>query len=194
VPGIIAPIGEASLVAPELVNGPTIEGVPHGNFDVTCAGEPAPAVAAWCDWLRFNTPGPRGTSPLPKLPYRGDTLAPVLIAAGSNDAVVHCIAPASALDTVPSGGDCVPAALYAALADEYCPSEGAQGHLTLSIWRPEPGITEASHEDIPGMLASADLATPRFAGSPLQRFITAAFDGTLAPGCSASVVNREGAR
>jgi hypothetical protein len=120
---------------------------------------------------------------------RGDALAPVLIAAGMNDVVVHCVAPASAPDTVPSGSDCVPAALYAALAADYCPAGAARGHLTLNVWRPEAGVTEAGHEDIAGMMATADLARPRFAGSPLERFITAAFDDTLTPGCVATVVN-----
>jgi len=61
--------------------------------------------------------------------------------------------------------------------------------LTLNIWQAEPGVNEAGHEDIPGLLATADLKTPRFQGSPLQRFIAAAFDGTLKPGCTATVVN-----
>ncbi len=51
------------------------------------------------------------------------------------------------------------------------------------------GVIEASHDDIPGILATADFTTPRYEGSPLQSFTTAAFDGTLAPGCSATVVN-----
>ncbi len=191
---LIEPIATTSLLAPALVNGPTIAGVTHGNFDHTCAGNPAPAMAAWCEWSRFNVPGPRGTSPLPKLPKRGEALAPVLIAAGSNDVVVHCVAPASAPDAVPSGSDCVPAALYAALASDYCSDSGAHGHLTLNIWRQVAGVTEAGHDDIPGILATADFETPRFAGSPLQRFITAAFDGTLAAGCTATVVNASGAR
>jgi hypothetical protein len=186
---LTTPFTSAPFLTPELANGPTIENLIHGNFDQTCAGDPSPEMAAWCDWARYNTPGPRGSSPLPKLPRRGETLAPVLIAAGSNDVVVHCVAPTSAPDAVPSGSDCVPAALYAALADEYCPDGAAKGHLTLSIWRAEQGVTEAGHEDIAGMLAAANLETPRFAGSPLQRFITSAFDGTLPAGCAATVVN-----
>jgi hypothetical protein len=59
----------------------------------------------------------------------------------------------------------------------------------LNIWRQEAGVTEAGHEDIPGILATADFETPRYEGSPLQRFITAAFEGTLDPGCTATVVN-----
>jgi hypothetical protein len=85
----------------------------------------------------------------------------------------------------------VPAALYAALAADYCPTGTARGHLTLNVWRPQAGVTEAGHEDIAGMMATADFETPRFAGSPLERFITAAFDGTLTPGCMATVVNSD---
>jgi hypothetical protein len=186
---LVAPFAKSSFLAPEVANGPTIDGVTHGNFDTICAGAPSPAMAAWCDWSRYNVAGPRGSSPLPKLPQRGDALAPVLIAAGNNDVVVHCVAPSSAPDAVPSGSDCVPAALYAALAAEYCPVNDALGHLTLSIFRAEAGINNAGHEDIAGLLATADLKNPRFQGSPLQRFITAAFDGTLEPGCAATVVN-----
>jgi hypothetical protein len=186
---LVAPFTNAPFITPDLANGQTIDGVIHGNFDQTCAGNPSPAMAAWCDWSRYNVPGPRGTSPLPKLPMRGNALAPVLIAAGTNDVVVHCVAPASALDAVPSGSDCVPAALYAALAADYCPTGTARGHLTLNVWRPQAGVTEAGHEDIAGMMATADFEMPRFAGSPLERFITAAFDGTLTPGCMATVVN-----
>ena len=113
----------------------------------------------------------------------------MLIAAGSNDAVVHCLAPAAEPNAVPPGTDCIPAALYESFAADYCPGGAAQGHLSLNIWRQEAGVTEAGHEDIPGILATADFETPRYDGSPLQRFITAAFEGTLDPGCTATVVN-----
>jgi hypothetical protein len=185
----VAPFAQAPFVTPELAAGPTINGLTHGNFDGICAGDPSPAMAAWCEWSRFNLPGPRGGSPLPRLPRRGEALAPVLIATGSNDAVVHCVAPSSAPDALPSGNDCVSAALYAAMAEDYCPGGAAQGHLTLSVWHREAGVIEASHGDIPGILATADFSTPRYQGSPLERFITAAFEGTLTPGCSATVVN-----
>ncbi len=189
---LVAPFANTPFIAPDVANGPTIDGLIHGNFDHTCAGDPSPEMAAWCDWLRYNSPGPRGVNPLPKLPQRGDALAPVLIAAGGNDVVVHCVSPTTALDAVPSGTDCVPAALYAALAADYCPAGETRGHLTLNIWRPEQGVIEAGHMDIPGILATADLETPRYEGSPLQRFITAAFDGTLDSGCTATVVNSGG--
>ena len=174
---------------PEMADGPTIDEIRHGNFDQVCAGDPDPALAAWCDWARFNLPGPRGTSPLPSLPRRGNALAPVLIANGTRDVVVHCVATPASPDALPTGEECVSAALYAALAEDYCPDGDAQGHLTLNIWRPETGVVEASHGDIAGLLATADLTTPRFQGSALEQFITAAFEGSLFPGCTAAVVN-----
>jgi hypothetical protein len=186
---LITPFAKTSFFTPELENGPTIDGLIHGNFDTTCAGSPAPEVAAWCDWMRYNVAGPRGSSSLPKLPRRGGALAPVLIAAGSDDVVVHCVAPKSAPDAVPSGSDCVPAALFAALKSDYCPAGKAEGHVSLQIWRPVPGVNEAGHEDIAGIMATASFTTPQFSGSPLQRFAAAAFEGTLEPGCNAAVMN-----
>jgi hypothetical protein len=190
---LVEPFKTTPFLTPLLDDGPIIDGVEHANFDRTCASDPAPELKIWCDWIRFNNPGPRGTSPLPALPMRGDSLAPVLIAAGSNDAVVHCLAPAAEPNGVPPGTDCIPAALYDAFAADYCPNGGAEGHLSLNIWRLEAGVTEAGHEDIAGILATADFTTPRYEGSPLQRFITAAFDGALPPGCSAEVINRRDA-
>jgi hypothetical protein len=186
---LVEPFKTSPFLTPLLDDGPVIDGVEHANFDRTCAGDPSPEMKIWCDWIRFNNPGPRGTSPLPTLPKRGDALAPMLIAAGSNDAVVHCLAPAAEPNAVPSGAYCIPAALYESFAADYCPGGAAQGHLSLNIWRQEAGVTEAGHEDIPGILATADFETPRYEGSPLQRFITAAFEGTLDPGCTATVVN-----
>ncbi len=186
---LVAPFTTTPFLTPALDDGPTIDGVEHANFDNICAGDPPPDMAAWCDWIRFNTPGPRGTSPLEKLPKRGDALAPVLIAAGSNDVVVHCVAPEADADAVPPGKDCVPAALFDALAADYCPNGEPEGHLSLNIWRQEKGVIEASHDDIPGILATADFTTPRYAGSPLHQFLVGAFEGTLEAGCAAEVMN-----
>jgi hypothetical protein len=190
---LITPFARSGFFTPELAQGPTIDGLVHGNFDTTCAGNPAPEMAAWCDWMRYNVAGPRGSSSLPKLPRRGKALAPVLIAAGSADVVVHCVASKSAPDAVPSGSDCVPAALYAALESDYCPAGSAEGHVSLQIWQPVAGVNEAGHEDIAGIMATGSFTTPTFAGSPLQRFATAAIEGTLEPGCTASVMNRPAA-
>src|SRR5690606_31363029 len=110
---------QVPFFVPELADGPTIDGLRHGNFDEVCAGDPDSALASWCEWARFNLPGPRGTSPFPGLPRRGGALAPVLLANGSNDVVVHCVATPATSDALPTGDECMSAALYAALAEDY---------------------------------------------------------------------------
>jgi len=77
------------------------------------------------------------------------------------------------------------------LRPEYCASGvNNKGYLELNIWKSEPGI-DASHSNIAG-LAAASTVNLSYRGSRLQRFITAAFEGALKPGCSASVVNTAG--
>ena len=169
---LVTPFAKTSFLAPEVAMGPKINGLIHGNFDTTCAGNPSPEMAAWCEWSRYNVAGPRGTSPLPKLPRRGDALAPVLIAAGNNDVVVHCVAPPSAPDAVPSGSDCVPAALYAALAADYCPAGEAQGSLTLNIWQARKGSQRGrarGHSRAPRHRRPEDAAVPGLAAAALHR-------------------------
>ena len=59
-----------------------------------------------------------------------------------------------------------------------------------ATWQPEAGVTTASHSDITGLVAAASTTSLRFDGSPLQRFMAAAFDGALHPGCSSVVANK----
>lgn len=191
-----APIGTLAspylttpFLAPALSDGPTINGSQHGNFDRACSSDPPPELAAWCSWFRYNNPGPLGDNPFDKLPARNGELVPVLITAGANDGVVHCVAPDPTADAIPSANDCVPIALFDALRTEYCPSAGDQGHLELLIWREVPGVTVADHSDVTGLVAAASLDDLRFEGSPLERFISGAFDGTLTPGCTETVGN-----
>jgi hypothetical protein len=97
---------------PSISNGATINGFQHGNLDHTCASDPPAAVAALCSWLTYNNPGPLGTSGLSKLPVNQDgVLVPVMIANGSNDEVVHCVA-AAPQGVVPDAKNCAPTALY----------------------------------------------------------------------------------
>ncbi len=189
---LTTPFATTPFLVPDLSDGPVLDGARHGNFDRTCAGDPPPGLAAWCAWLRYNIPGPYGDHPLAKLPTRDGRLAPVLIAAGAGDEVVHCVAPDPDTASVPSARDCAPAALYDALRPEYCPADGDGGYLAFMVWRPEEGITAADHSDITGLVAAAGTDDPRFAGSPLERFISGAFAGTLQPGCSAVVANAGG--
>ncbi|HEU5433050.1 MAG TPA: hypothetical protein VFU81_15390 [Thermomicrobiales bacterium] len=183
---LAAPFATQAYLLPAVGDGPKIDGAQHGKFDATCAGDPPPAIARWCDWLRYNLPGPLGKHRLAKVPRRDGKLAPIMIAVGSNDDVVRCVTrPEDA--AVPSARDCPAAALYDALRAEYCPDGGAQGYLAFDVWTPRPGITAADHSDITGLVA-ASVDGPAFAGSPLQRFMQAAFAGTLQPGCAAGVV------
>jgi hypothetical protein len=176
---------------PSISNGATINGFQHGNLDHTCASDPPAAVAALCSWLTYNNPGPLGTSGLSKLPVNQDgVLVPVMIANGSNDEVVHCVA-ATPQGVVPDAKNCAPTALYDAYKPAYCPpGRAAQGYLAQATWQPEAGVTTASHSDITGLVAAASTTSLRFDGSPLQRFMAAAFDGALHPGCSSVVANK----
>lgn len=178
------------FLQPRIADGPVIGALQHGNLGVLCAGEPDPALDAWCAWLRYNLPGPASEHPMAKLPRRGDALAPVLIAHGSGDTVVHCVAPPGTENDVPSASDCVSVALYEAMQAEYCPPGGDQGMLHLRIWRPEAGMTDGSHSAITALPATSSLTEPSFSGSMLQHFFADAFAGALTPGCSAEVVNR----
>jgi hypothetical protein len=122
---------------------------------------------------------------------------PVLIAQGADDEIIHCV-PADGADQsdVPAPADCMNSALFETLRDEaYCPTGGDRGYLRLSLFRADGPGSPASHLSIPGQIAavgnsrsSSDLS---FTGSPLDRFMTGAFDGRLEPGCSASVLNAD---
>jgi hypothetical protein len=98
---------------------------------------------------------------------------------GSNDEVVHCVA-ATPQGAVPDAKNCAPTALYDAYKSAYCPpGRAAQGYLAQATWQPQAGVTTASHSDITGLVAAASTTSLRFDGSPLQRFMAAAFDGAL---------------
>ena len=51
------------------------------------------------------------------------------------------------------------------------------------------GVTVANHSDVIGLIGAAGVDDLRFAGSSLVRFMTAAFAGTLFPGCTQAIVN-----
>lgn len=189
---LTTPFADRPFLQSAISEGEIIDGFQHGNLDALCAGAPAPEVRAWCEWLRFNLPGPLGKHPMAKLPRRGDRLAPVMIAHGSADTVVHCVTPQDAEDAVPTAQDCMSVALYDALNAEYCPEGVSNGHLALMIWRPESGITLADHSAIAALPGAASTSDLSFAGSPLQQFFIGAFAGSLEPGCSATVVNATG--
>ena len=164
----------------------------RGGVDRTCATSAA-SLRGWCEWILWNMPGPMGDNPFPKLPTSGGRAVPLLIAQGTNDTVIHCVAPdGSPADQVPSVADCTTRALYESLSAEYCPPGGAQSTLQLRLFRKGPN-SPADHLSIPGQMAarkldrsSSDLS---YEGSPSQQFVESAFAGTLEAGCSASILN-----
>jgi hypothetical protein len=169
----------------------------HGGVDRTCATTADADMAAWCDWIRWNIPGPLGDHPFPTTPQRDGRPAPVLIAQGMDDEIIHC-QPADGEDprAVPDAANCMATALYDALRDDaYCPSGTEAGHLQLALFAARGAGSPASHLSIPGQIAAVgsgrndrDLS---FTGSPLDRFMTGAFEGRLESGCTAAVLNRD---
>lgn len=167
----------------------------HGGVDRTCATTTATEMAAWCDWIRWNIPGPLGDHPFPTAPRRDGEPVPVLIAQGMNDEIIHC-QPEGGQDprAVPDAANCMATALYDALReDAYCPAGGDQGHLQLSLFAATGPGSPGTHLSIPGQIAAVgsgrDDRDLSFVGSPLDRFMTGAFDGRLEPGCRAVVLN-----
>lgn len=185
-----SPYTSKPFFLPEVSNGPVIAGFQHGNLGRTCASKPTNGIAEYCQWLRYNLPGQAGTSPFDKLPTRSGALVPILIANGNNDQIAYCVASNSAPKVVPSAKDCISTTLYDSIQSSYCPNGHAKGYLSRITWRPQTGVTTADHTDIAGLAAAASPTDLSFNGSPLQKFMDAAFDGTLKPGCSAVVVNK----
>lgn len=166
-----------------------------GGTDRTCATTEDPLMADWCDWIRWNIPGPTGANPFPKAPMSDGEHVPLLIVQGADDQIIHCISPkGAAADAVPDASNCMGTALYDSLRGaEYCPPEGDRGQLQLTIFRKDGAASPASHLSVPGQIAargsSRDAKDLRFDGSPLDEFFTSSFDGTARPGCRADVLN-----
>jgi hypothetical protein len=166
-----------------------------GGSDRTCATSTDEGMQAWCSWIRWNIPGPDGENPFPKVPMRDGKPVPMLIAQGMDDVVIHCQPSEGADDAaVPHAADCMSVALFDSLRTKgYCPAGGDEGHLELALFRKDGAASPAGHLTIPGQISavgsgtsSADLT---FTDSPIDRFMTGAFEGTLAPGCDARVLN-----
>jgi len=112
-----------------------------------------------------------------------------MIANGSNDEVVHCVA-ATPQGVVPDAKNCAPTALYDAYKPAYCPPAAPRrlpgpSHLAA---RGRSDDRQPQRHHRPGRRGQHD--QPPFRGSPLQRFMAAAFDGALHPGCSSVVANK----
>lgn len=201
VKSLVAPYRDAEahqMLTPDLWNLP--EDYREGRFfrggaDRTCATTEDAGMVAWCDWIRWNIPGPLGDNPFPKIPANAGEPVPVLIAQGADDQIIHC-APSdpSEPSKVPAASDCMSTALFESMSQAaYCPAGGDQGHLQLALFRSDGAASPASHMSIPGQIAatgdsksSSDL---RFEGSPLDEFMTGSFAGTLLDGCTAKVLN-----
>lgn len=192
------------MLTPELWNLPATYSAGDffkGGVDQACAtrpnGDDQGGLADWCRWIRWNLPGPDGVNPFPKVPEQDGTPVPMLIGQGMDDQVIHCSeAEGAAAGTVPTAADCMSVALYDSLKaadDGYCPSTGTRGHLELALFRPQGAASPASHLSIPGQISAVGTGrTPTeltFTGSPMERFMAGAFDGTLGAGCTARVVN-----
>ena len=166
-----------------------------GGLDRTCASTTDTGVVRWCAWMRWNMPGPLGTSPFPKSPMVEGRPVPLLIAQGSNDDIIHCIAPTDTPNaTVPGPADCMSRALYDSLASAvYCPAGAGQGHLELDTVRKVELQSPGTHFSIPGEISAKGLSKSAadlvFEGSPLQYFMTSAFDRSAKAGCTTRVVN-----
>ena len=218
VKSLVAPYRNAekhAMLTPELWNLPTEYRAGRffkGGVDRTCA-EPQNAgsadaasetadsaadlegMAAWCRWIRWNTPGPLGEHPFAKVPTTDGAPVPVLIAQGSDDEIIHCSpSDGGSSAVVPPPSDCMSSALFESMRDDaYCPAAGDVGHLELAIYRQDGSGSPASHLSIPGQIAatgdSEDTSDLRFDGSPLDEFMTGSFAGTLTAGCTAKVLN-----
>ncbi len=166
-----------------------------GSLDKTCATTSDTSLRSWCTWTTWNLPGPLGVNPYPKWPTVADQPVPLMIAQGSDDTIVHCVAPRGSRNKqVPAASDCMSSAFYDTLATEaYCPISGTGGHLEFNVFRKTGFFSPASHFAIPGEASAKNLGRSKsglvFTGSLIQRFMTRAFAGSLAPGCTASVVN-----
>lgn len=142
-----------------------------------------------------NRPGPLGTNPFPKAPSVNSQLVPLFMSQGTDDNVVHCVSPQGTLLTrVPEPSDCMSRAMYDSFSSSaYCPAGDAKGHLELNMMRKNGLQSPGSHFGIPGEISAKGLTKSAsdlvFEGSPLQKFMTAAFDKTTTDGCTMGIVN-----
>ncbi len=167
-----------------------------GGLDRVCATTSDANAVAWCDWVRWNTPGPLGVNPYPKAPTVGGQLVPVLIAQGQQDNIVNCLAPSGLAAGEPVGAAfCSSRTLYDALSnDAYCrPGTTPAGYLQMDQYRKITFESPAQHTTIPGQIAAKsqgkDANGLTFRGSRLQQFVDGAYARSLPSGCSIAVAN-----
>jgi hypothetical protein len=164
-------------------------------FDTTCASTADVGIQAWCSWMTWNLPGPLGTNPFPKAPSVNGTLVPLFMSQGTADDIVHCVSPEGGrMTSVPNASDCTSRAIYDAYSStNYCPAGMDKGHLELNVVRKVEFQSPATHFGIPGEISAKGLTKSAsdlvFEGSPLQKFMTSAFDKTTTAGCTTRIVN-----
>jgi hypothetical protein len=188
VAALAAPYATAPFLVPELSDGPVVNGFQQGNFDLHLASaDLSEPLATWRAWIQYTNPGPMGVHPFSKVPVHNGVPVPLLITAGSNDGVVHCVAADPA--RMPTATEGAPVALFEAMRTAYLEEGEPAAFLSLVIWRPEDGVTVADHSDVTGLIAAASPEDLRFTGSPLEQFILGAFAGTLPREISATFGN-----
>ena len=158
-------------------------------FDKTCATTRTGGIADWCEWLRWNLPGPNGLNPYPKIAMFEGAPVPTVIGQGMNDTVIHCVGGSK----VPLPQDCMAVALYESLVPNYCPTGDSEYYLRLHLYQKKAVRSPATHLSLPGQMAAkgtgwskADLS---FDGSVWQQYLSAAFDDSLTTGCQLSIAN-----
>jgi len=185
---LVAPYSDSPFLLSEVSDGEVVDGFQHGNFDRYFSSSDVDSqLAVWRSWILYSNPGPLGVHPFSKLPLRDGMPVPVLISAGSNDGVVHCVSPDP--DRLPTAREGAPVALFDALRSVYEKDGEVAAHLSLLIWKPEDGVTTADHSDITGLIGAAGANELRFHGSPLESFMKGAFEGTLPAEVTANIVN-----
>ncbi len=191
--GLVSPYlqpAQNSFFVPSIWGQPGPDGQYVGELDRSCAAPGSPGLAKWCAWLRWNEPGPIGTSHFEKFPMFADgTPVPLYIAHGENDNVVHCMYSG---DGVAPAADCLSKQLFDQYSTAYCPVGNggpALGYLQLDLWKLEEPKSPAQHLTIPGQ--AANNGQLEFVGSPLEKFMTQAMMDPkgFSPGCNARLIN-----
>ncbi len=162
--------------------GPTgPNGTWQGQLDSTCLNPATPQNQKnWCTWLAYNQPGPDGINPFSKYPLRANGKnAPVLIAEGMADETIYCQSPGTDL---PSPADCMARQLY----DSMTPACSAT-RVQLDLFAKTPK-SPATHMSTTFQLADGGGGV--YKGSPMAKFLNAAFKDKVKSGCTARVVNK----
>jgi hypothetical protein len=153
--------------------GAKTRGVWKSAFDVTCSkstGLSRPARNV-CAWLQFNTIGPNGLNPYPKLPTNNaGELVPIHLVHGTDDHTVWCVDSAGAVEP----RNCLTAQFYESLAPAYC---GGKGYLHADY------MIGVGHGGIYGPSFTNRETGAWYFGSPFETFVSGALANTLPKTC-----------